>query len=196
MPRLAVPDLEPALRVTSASSGARDEAWRTKMVDVLFEGIGGSDIALLLNRIAVGLFFMFSGYHKLFNAQRHRVLVDELKALRIPALTINQWWVPLVEFSAGSAVVIGLLAPLAAFGLIVLILIASMTSGRQRIKTFMPIDRADRIDDWLYLPETLYAFMLLIIVSAGAGPYSVDAVIVGLIDPGMTHAATNSLAPK
>ena len=166
------------------------------MVDVLFEGIGGSDIALLLNRIAVGLFFMFSGYHKLFNAQRHRVLVDELKALRIPALTINQWWVPLVEFSAGSAVVIGLLAPLAAFGLIVLILIASMTSGRQRIKTFMPIDRADRIDDWLYLPETLYAFMLLIIVSAGAGPYSVDAVIVGLIDPGMTHAATNSLAPK
>jgi len=49
-----------------------------------------------------------------------------------------------------------------------------------------PIDEADRIDDWLYLPETLYAFMLIIVVSAGAGPYSLDALILGLIN---RHAA-------
>jgi uncharacterized membrane protein YphA (DoxX/SURF4 family) len=158
------------------------------MIDMLFKGIGWTDIALLLNRVAVGAFFMFSGYHKLFNAQRHRTFVDELTALRVPAVRINEWWVPLVEFSAGGAVVIGLFAPLAALGLIVIILIAAVTSGRQRIKSYKPIDEADRIDDWLYLPETLYAFMLLIIVSAGAGPYSVDSVIVGLIDHGMAHA--------
>ena len=159
------------------------------MIDMLFKGVGWTDIALLLNRVAVGTFFMFSGYHKLFNAQRHRMLVDELKALHIPAIAINEWWVPLVEFSAGGAVVIGLFAPLAALGLIVLILIAGVTSGRPRIKGYKPIDSADRIDDWLYLPETLYAFMLLIVVSAGAGPYSVDSVIVGLIDHGREHAA-------
>ncbi|HEY2465288.1 MAG TPA: hypothetical protein VGI32_14615 [Steroidobacteraceae bacterium] len=72
----------------------------------------------------------------------------------------------------------------AAIGLIVIILIANATSGRQRIRSFMPIDRADRLDDWLYLPETLYAFMLLVVISAGAGPYSVDSVIIGLIDRG------------
>jgi hypothetical protein len=44
------------------------------------------------------------------------------------------------------------------------------------------VDEADRIDDWLYLPEILYAFMLIIVVSAGAGPYSLDAVILGLIN--------------
>ena len=154
------------------------------MIDMLLKGIGWTDIALLLNRVAVGTFFMFSGYHKLFNAQRHRMLVDELKALHIPALGINAWWVPLVEFSAGGAVVIGLLAPLAALGLIVIVLIAGVTSGRQRIKSYKPIDEADRIADWLYLPEMLYAFMLLIVVCAGAGPYSVDSVIVRLIDHG------------
>jgi len=90
--------------------------------------------------------------------------------------------VPLVEFSAGGAVVIGLFAPLAALGLLVIILIASATSGRERIKAFKPIDRADRIDDWLYLPETLYAFMLIMVISAGAGPYSLDAVILRLIE--------------
>ena len=124
---------------------------------------------------------MLSGYHKLFNAERHRLFADELRSLHVHAVGINQWWVPLVEFAAGAAVVIGLVAPLAALGLLVVILVANATTGRERIKAFKPIDGADRIDDWLYLPETLYAFMLIMIISAGAGPYSLDAVILSLI---------------
>jgi uncharacterized membrane protein YphA (DoxX/SURF4 family) len=152
------------------------------MIDILFAGIGWTDLAITLNRVAVGTFFMLSGYHKLFNAQRHGTVVDELRALGVHAVGFNQWWVPLVEFSAGGAVLIGLLAPLAALGLLVIILVAIATSGRQRIKLYKPIDEADRIDDWLYLPETLYAFMLIIIISAGAGPYSLDALILGLMN--------------
>jgi uncharacterized membrane protein YphA (DoxX/SURF4 family) len=156
------------------------------MIDILFHGVGWTDIALTLSRIAVGGFFMLSGYHKLFNAERHRTFVDELKSLGVHAVGFNQWWVPSVEFYAGAAVVVGFLAPLAAFGLLFLILVAIATSGRQRIKLYKPIDEADRIDDWLYLPETLYAFMLIVIVSAGAGPYSLDALILSLMNK---HAA-------
>ena len=152
------------------------------MMDLLFNGVGWTDIALTLNRIAVGAFFMLSGYHKLFNAERHRSVVDELKSLGVHAVGFNQWWVPLVEFSAGGAVLVGLLAPLAALGLLVIILVAAATSGRRRIQLYKPIDEADRIDDWLYLPETLYAFMLIIIVSAGAGPYSLDALVLRMIN--------------
>ena len=154
------------------------------MKDLLLNlnGVGSTDIALTLNRLAVGAFFMLSGYHKLFNADRHRVFVDELKTLGVPAIGINQWWVPTVEFTAGGAVLVGFLAPLAALGLLVIILVAIATSGRQRIKLFKPISRADRIDDWLYLPETLYAVMLIVVILAGAGPYSLDAVILTLID--------------
>src|SRR5271163_1355702 len=152
------------------------------MMDILFNGVGWTDIALTLNRIAVGAFFMHSGYHKLFNAERHRTFVDELKALGVPAVGFNQWWVPSVEFSAGGAVLIGLLAPLAALGLLVIILVAIATSGRQRIKLYKPIDEADRIDDWLFLPETLYASMLILVISAGAGPCSLDALILRLMN--------------
>jgi uncharacterized membrane protein YphA (DoxX/SURF4 family) len=152
------------------------------MIDLLFRGVGWTDLALTLNRVAVGAFFMLSGYHKLFNAERHRAFTEELKALGVHAVGINQWWVPSVEFAAGGAVLIGLLAPLAALGLLVVIIVAMATSGAQRIKIFKPIDEADRIDDWLYLPETLYAFMLIIVISAGAGPYSLDAVVLRLID--------------
>ena len=152
------------------------------MIDILFKGVGWTDIALTLDRVAVGMFFMFSGYHKLFNAQRHRAFVDELTSLHVAALWINQWWVPSVEFAGGSAVVIGLLTPLAALGLLAIVLVASFTSGRLRIAGYQPIDRADRIDDWLYLPEVLYAFMLILFVSAGAGPFSLDAVILRWLD--------------
>ena len=166
---------------------------RRIVMDLLFAGVGWTALAMTLNRIAVGAFFMLSGFHKLFDAPRHRSFVDELKALGVPALGFNQWWVPLVEFSAGGAVLIGLLAPLAALGLLVIILVAMATSGRQRIKLYKPIDEADRIDDWLYVPETLYAFMLIIIVSAGAGPYSLDALILGLINK---HAAYHGVSTR
>src|SRR3984893_7929428 len=152
------------------------------MIDLLFVGVGVTELALTPNRIAAGAFSMLSGYHKLFNAERHRSFIDELKGLGVPALGFNQWWVPVVEFTAGGGVLIGLLAPLAALGPLVVILVSIATSGRARIKLYKPIDEADRIDDWLYLPETLYAFMLLIVVSAGAGPYSLDALILGLIN--------------
>jgi len=152
------------------------------MQELLFAGLGWTDIALTLNRIAVGAFFMLSGYHKLFNAERHRLFVDELKGLGVPALAFNQWWVPLVEFTAGGGVLVGFLAPLAALGLLVISLVAMATSGPQRIKLYKPIDRADRVDDWLYLPETLCAFMLIIVVSAGAGPYSLDALILDMLN--------------
>src|SRR5271163_2913320 len=169
------------IRKAKHTSNLRVITIRT-MMDILFNGVGWTDLAITLNRIAVGAFFMHSGYHKLFNAERHRTFADELKALGVPALGFNQWWVPLVEFSAGAAVLIGLLAPLAALGLLVIILVAMATSGRQRIKLYKPIDEADRIDDWLYLPETLYAFMLILVVSAGAGPYSLDALILDLMN--------------
>jgi len=152
------------------------------VINLLFAGVGWSGIAMTLNRIAVGAFFMVSGYHKLFNAERHRTIVDELKALGVPALGFSQWWVPLIEFTAGIAVLVGLLAPLAALGLLVIILVAIATSGHQRMRLYKPIDEADRIDDFLYLPETLYAFMLIMVVSAGAGPYSLDAVILSLMN--------------
>src|SRR5258705_13607822 len=114
-------------------------------IDVLFNGVGWADIALTLNRAAVGTFFMISGHHKLFNTQRHHMLVNELEALHIPAVGINQWWVPTIEFSAGGAVLIGLLTPLPSPGLLLIILVPSVTSGRQRAKAYKPIDKPERI---------------------------------------------------
>jgi len=45
------------------------------------------------------------------------------------------------------------------------------------VASYKPIDSADRIDDWLYQPETMYALMLLYFITAGAGPVSLDQLL-------------------
>ena len=123
----------------------------------------------LLLEVYAGLFFAISGYHKLFNSNRHKSLVDTLKADNIPLISFNEWFVPFVEFSAGSALVIHLhpaLTALAALGLFVLCLVATITDGIKRIASYQPIDKADWIDDLLYLPETMLILMLALSIAA------------------------------
>ena len=142
-------------------------------------------IALLINRVALGAFFAISGFHKLFNRQRHAAFVDELVADRVPRLGFNQWFVPSVEFAGGLALLTGMLAPLAALALVVICLVATHTSGKRRVASYLPIDRADYVDDVLYLPEFLYLVMLVIVVLAGPGPLRLDSVI-GLASPNVS----------
>lgn len=132
-------------------------------------------IATELAAILVGLFFTFSGFHKLFNTSRHQSLVATLKDCGVPFIAFNQWFVPLVECLGGLGVAFfpyliafsyyGLtLQMLSAFGLITICIVACLTDGRKRVAAYQPIDLADRIDDWLYLPEILYIILLVLVV--------------------------------
>jgi putative oxidoreductase len=92
-----------------------------------------------------------------------------------------QWLVPGVEFSAGLGVASGTLTPLAAAGLIAICVVATCTDGLKRIAAWSPLDRGDYADDVLYLPEVLYALILLYVAFHGAGTYSVDYILHTII---------------
>ena len=149
------------------------------MLGQLFTGLGLPEIALAISRVAVGLFFLLSGYHKLFDAQRHAALILTLRSAGLRHITVLQWLVPGAEFSGGLAVAIGLLSVPAALGLLILSIGATFSDGIKRIADWRPIDKADFLDDILYLPEVLYALLLLSVILAGLGPYSLDALIAG-----------------
>jgi uncharacterized membrane protein YphA (DoxX/SURF4 family) len=134
-------------------------------------------VAIAAMRFALGSFFALSGFHKLTNKERHKTFVETLTALRIPQIGIFQWFVPGVEFLGGLGVAFGFLTPLAALGLLVICSVALLTSSPAVIASYKPIDRADRIDDWLYQPELIYALMLLYFIAAGAGPASIDQLL-------------------
>jgi uncharacterized membrane protein YphA (DoxX/SURF4 family) len=129
------------------------------------------------------MFFAISGFHKIFNASRHETLVRTLQDGGVPAVPIMQWLVPGVEFSGGCALIIGLLSALAAFGLFVVTFSAIAFDGIKRIPAWQPINRADWLGDVLYLPESLYCIGLAIVMLAGPGPWSLDAVIHAILTP-------------
>lgn len=150
------------------------------MIDhqILFAGINLPEVALTINRVALGAFFAISGYHKLFNAERHAAIAATMAADRVPFVRFNCWFVPTVEFLGGLGLIVGLLAPLAALGLFCICCVATLADGFKRISAWKPLDKADYLDDVLYLPEVLYAVMLVTVMIAGGGPYSVDAVVL------------------
>jgi putative oxidoreductase len=141
-------------------------------------GANAPEAALTLNRVALGVFFGISGYLKLFNATRHATLARTLQEAGVPAVPIMQWLVPGVEFSAGCALIAGLLSVLAAFGLFIICLFAFRLDAIKRIEGWQPINRADWIGDMLYLPEALYCIGLSAVMLAGPGPWSLDVIIV------------------
>lgn len=132
-------------------------------------GIGLQDAALTINRVAVGAFFGLSGYHKLFNHDRHTSLRDTLIADHVPFIRLNEWLVPSVEFLGGFMVAAGAFAPLFALPLLIVCLVATCVDGYKRVAEYAPIDIGDRVDDYLYLPEVLYIIGLIVIVGAGPG---------------------------
>ena len=137
--------------------------------------------ALTLNRVALGMFFAISGYHKLFNPSRHATLTQTLQDDGVRAVPIMQWLVPGIEFSGGWALIIGLLSALAAFGLFLICAGAVVLDAIKRVGAWQPIDRADWLGDLLYLPEALYCIGLAVVMLGGPGPWSLDAKIFTLL---------------
>ena len=144
-------------------------------------GAQAPDAALTLNRVALGIFFAISGYHKLFNASRHATLTGTLRDDGVHAVSIMQWLLPSAEFVGGCALIVGLLSVLAAFGLFVICLGAVALDAVKRIRAWQPIDRADWLGDLLYVPEALYCIGLTVVMLAGPGPWSLDAAIAALL---------------
>jgi uncharacterized membrane protein YphA (DoxX/SURF4 family) len=148
---------------------------------LIIQGAQAPNVALTLNRVALGAFFAIGGYHKLFNASRHAALTGTLQDDGVHALPIMQWLLPSVEFGGGCALIIGLLSVLAAFGLSVICIGALALDAVKRIRAWRPIDRADWLGDLLYLPESLYCIGLTVVMLAGPGPWSLDARIAALL---------------
>lgn len=152
-----------------------------EIISPLFNGLGAAGVALSVNRLALGAFFSISGAHKLLSPSRHAAISATMRANNIPAPGVMEWVVPIFEFSCGLSLVAGLLSPLAAVALFAICLVATCTDGRRRVTSYRPIDRADKLDDYLYLPEVLYMIGLFLVVMAGPGTLSLDHFIARML---------------
>lgn len=148
------------------------------MLRILLDGVASlSWFALLVARLGVGLMFAFSGWHKLRDPKRHAKMVETLGRASIPCPWLTAPFVAAVELLAGSLLTVGLLTAPAALALLVITIVAIATVSLEEVNS----GGGTWLENFLYLPETLYVITLMLLITIGPGAASVDRLLRSLL---------------
>ena len=147
---------------------------------VQFSLQGSSDLeqyAILLVRVAIGLFFAISGANKLFVAGSTQTMYETLVEAKVPFPHLMAYFVSGVEFVCGSLVAVGFLSSPACVALMIDMIVATLTSAISTLPK--GLSALNWLDDLLYLPEVLYVLFFLLLICIGPGRFSVDYWLAG-----------------
>ena len=147
---------------------------------VQFSLQGSSDLeqyAILLVRVAIGLFFAISGANKLFVPGGTKPVYDTLVEAKIPFPHFTAYFVSSVEFLGGSLVTLGFLSSPACMALMIDMIVATLTNAVSTLPK--GLSALSWLDDFLYLPEVLYVLFFILLICSGPGKFSVDYWLAG-----------------
>lgn len=147
------------------------------LLTLLTNGLPLPDVALLIPRLTVGVFFALSGGNKLFTYRGHTNLVASLKGCGIPCVSFMCWWVAFWEFFSGALLALGLFSAFNAAVLAIVCIVATCGTGPRKVNARSNFNWADRATNWIYLPELALLYLLAITMLAGPGAFSLDAVL-------------------
>lgn len=136
-------------------------------------------VALLLTRIAIGFFFMMSGYNKLF-VQGIGFLRDEFIEYGIPLPLPSAWLDALVQFIGGIGLIVGLGTRVwsVMVGFAMLVAIATVTIPNVIEKDIAAAQSSLLFWGWFYFrPEPIYVTIFLLLIFVGPGKASLDHMI-------------------
>jgi putative oxidoreductase len=136
-------------------------------------------VALLLARLAIGFFFVMSGYNKLF-VQGIGYLRDEFIVYGIPLPLLSAWLDALVQFLGGFALMLGLGTRLWSVLVGFAMLVASVAvTIPDVLKTDIPTAENSLLFwGWFYYrPEPVYITVFLLLLFVGPGKASLDHVL-------------------
>ncbi len=157
--------------------------WK-RLVQFALQGSGDLEpYAILLVRVSLGLFFAISGANKLFVAGSRQTMYETLVEAKVPFPRQTAYFVSSVEFAGGALLAVGLLSIPACIALLVDMLVAILTTKLSAMpKGLSPLNW---LDDFLYLPEVLYALFFIWLICSGPGKFSVDYWLAGKLLTGL-----------
>jgi uncharacterized membrane protein YphA (DoxX/SURF4 family) len=169
------------------------------MINILHSGLDLTDIALFINRVILGGFFVLARFRFFFdpskptlrvhpvqftilsserwlNADRRKSLHNKLMycGFKHPAWV---WVVAITEVGAGILLISGLFTALAGLCLLVLTMRASVCTARTKVFEQNPCDPLDVCACYLWRVEGLYIVMSAICVLAGPGSFALSEVL-------------------
>ena len=146
--------------------------WQRLIRFVLLGSHELEEYAVLLVRIALGLFFAISGANKLFVAAQTQTMYETLVAANVPFPRVMVYFVSSVEFVGGLMLIAGFLSSLACLALLGDMAVAILTTKLAALpKGVSPLNW---LDNFLYLPEALYVLFFVWLICSGPGKFSLD----------------------
>ena len=132
--------------------------------------VNGLNIGLLLLRIAVGVTMIAHGYNHIWGGGKIAGTGRWFESLGLRPGILHAWMASLVELGAGTMLILGLLTPLAAAGVVGVMMVAILTVHRfNGFFIFRPGE------GWEYTGNLTMAGLAL--GAAGAGEWSLDKAI-------------------
>jgi putative oxidoreductase len=130
------------------------------------------EVAVILARVSLGVFFAISGGNKLFVASQYKLMYETIVSAGIPFPLFTAYFVSSVEFVCGCLLIIGLLSTLCCMAFIIDMVVAISTVQLATITKGLSF--VDWLDDFLYLPEVMYIIIFVWLIASGPGRFSVD----------------------
>jgi putative oxidoreductase len=158
----------------------------TNLPDVY--NLTGLDIGLLILRIAVGVTMIAHGYNHIWRGGKIAGTGGWFESLGLRPGKLHAWMASIVELGAGAMLIVGFLTPLAAAGVVGVMMVAILTVHRfNGFFIFRPGE------GWEYTGNLAMAGLAL--GALGGGGWSLDRVIgVGLAGlPGLAIAAIGGI---
>jgi putative oxidoreductase len=125
----------------------------------------------LLARASVGLLFVLSGRGKLFVASRREQMRETLRQAGLPRPELSATGISAVELIFGVMLCVGMFTPLSCVMLMGVMVGALATT---QIPSLKAASHVDWLAEFLYLPEVLYVVVLVWLLFAGPGWFSLD----------------------
>lgn len=151
--------------------------WK-RLVEFALQGSSGLEqFAILLVRVAIGLFFAISGANKLFVAGSRQSMYETVVAAKVPFPRVTAYFVSSVEFVGGCLLTVGFLSSAACAALLGDMLVAILTAKLSAMpRRLGPLNW---LDDFLHLPEVLYVLFFVWLICSGPGKFSIDYWLAG-----------------
>lgn len=134
-----------------------------------------NNFSLALIRISIGLFFLTTGYNKLFVEKNQQIMLDTIIHAGIPFPEFMAVFVSLCEFVLGLMLTIGLFTQISCFILIFICFIAFITVGIYTIPS--GLDLITWTSWFFYIHDLLYIFILTFILSKKPDPLTLDHLL-------------------
>jgi putative oxidoreductase len=139
-----------------------------------FNTLSTLNFSLIIARVALGLFFLTTGYNKLFLEKNQQIMLETITSAGIPFPEVMSIIVSLFEFVFGLLLTLGLFTQLSSLILMVICLVALFTVGIHTIH--QGLDIITWISWFFYIHDLLYIFILLFIFSIKPDSLTLDRI--------------------